>query len=148
MNRVSAPAFLNEPIEYDAPVPFSRGVLVDLRGRNLLVISGTASVGPNGESLYRGDFKAQASRMLENATALLAAASASWADVFKTTYYLADMAHYEELSAIRVAFLATNRVKVFPASTCVQATLCRPELLCEMELMAAVTNGVSTAVSR
>ncbi len=111
---------------------------MDVRNSSLLCISGTASVGPAGESLHPGDFAAQAERMLRNVTALLAAAGATWQDVFKTTIYLKDMTFYGELAEIRARFFAGQGITLFPASTCVQAALCRPELLCEMEVLATV----------
>jgi 2-iminobutanoate/2-iminopropanoate deaminase len=76
--------------------------------------------------------------MFANVTALLEAEGASWKHVVKTTLFLKDMAYYNELSAIRTAFFKEQGVSVYPASTCVQATLCRPELLCEMEAMAII----------
>lgn len=141
MNTLSAPDNLSEAFEYSSPVPFSRGVVVDLPGFKLISLSGTASVGAKGESLHEGDFLAQAERMLSNVSALLASGGASWRDVFKTTFYLKDMAYYQELSGIRARFFAERDITVFPASTCVQAVLCRPELLCEMEVMAIVKSG-------
>lgn len=136
MKRISSPAALNEASSYSDPVPFSRGMRLDLPGFSLIVLSGTASVGPQGESLHPGDFAGQARRMLQNVTALLASESAAWKDVFKTTIFLKDMADYPEFAKIRMAHFREHGVTVYPASTCVQATLCRPELLCEMEAMA------------
>ena len=136
MKPVSSPSFLNEACSYANPVPFSRGVRIDLPGFALVAISGTASVGPGGESLHEGDFKAQARRMLANITALLASEGATWKDVFKTTIFLKDMGDYEAFAKIRMAHFREHGVTVYPASTCVQATLCRQELLCEMEAMA------------
>src|SRR5579862_4861495 len=52
---IAAPKMLNEASEYGAS--FARGLRVDLLGGvTHLYLSGTASVGPNGETLYPGDF--------------------------------------------------------------------------------------------
>ena len=136
MKRISSPGALNEATSYPDPVPFSRGMRLDLPSFSLIVLSGTASVGPQGESLHPGDFAGQAGRMLQNVTALLVSEGAAWKDVFKTTIFLKDMVDYAEFAKIRMAHFREHDVTMLPASTCVQATLCRPEPLCEMEVMA------------
>jgi enamine deaminase RidA (YjgF/YER057c/UK114 family) len=128
---------LNEAYDYDKPVPFSRGTRIELKGVTLILLSGTASVNEKGESVHVNDFEAQAKRMLDNATALLTSEQATWHDVVRTTFYVKDIeAHYHALSAIRMAFFKKQGIKAYPASTCVEAKLCRPELLVEMEVMA------------
>ncbi|MFA6316491.1 MAG: RidA family protein, partial [Elusimicrobiota bacterium] len=87
----------------------------------------------------RSDFRAQCLRTYSNLTALLHAAGASWRDVVRTTCYLKDIKrHYAAFNEIRTAFLAAARVDTLPASTGIQAELCRPELLVEIEAMAVV----------
>src|SRR6266404_9604807 len=55
---ITAPTVLNEAPQYGSA--FTRGLRVDLPGGVAqLLISGTASVGPMGETLYPGDFRAQ-----------------------------------------------------------------------------------------
>lgn len=136
MRTMSAPEAMNEARDYEHPVPFSRGTRVDLPGFSLLFISGTASVGANGESLHEGDFPAQARRMFANVTALLRSEGAGWRSVVKTTFFLKDMGDYQVFARMRMELLREEGVEAFPSSTCVQATLCRPELLCEMEAIA------------
>ena len=135
---IRAPEALNEAYEYEAAVPFSRGTRVSLGPSTLLLISGTASVDEAGLSVHFGDLEAQTWRMFRNITALLAAEGADWHDVIRTTIYLADMRHYEELRRVRNAFFAEVGLDVFPASTCIEARLCRPELLVETEAMAMI----------
>jgi hypothetical protein len=65
----SAPQVLNEASAYGSA--FTRGLRVDLPGGvTQLLISGTASVGENGETLYPGDFHAQLWRTYQNITKL------------------------------------------------------------------------------
>lgn len=135
---VSVPGLMNDPWEYEEPVPFSRAMVVDLCGAALLFVSGTASVGPRGETLHPGDFEAQATRMLNNVTGLLEASCAGWRDVVKTSFYLKSMKDYSSFSRIRLGFLKGLGVFPFPASTCIEAKLCREDLLCEMEAIAVV----------
>ena len=131
---MKVPHMLNEAYDYDKPVPFSRGTRVDIKGITMLFISGTASVNENGESIHEGDIVAQARRMFVNVTELLKSEGATWHDIARTTIYLKHMdEHYHDLARVRMEVFKENGITEFPASTCIQATLCRPELLVEME---------------
>ena len=102
---ISAPSALNEAHAYARPSSFSRGLRLDLKGITILLISGTASVGENGETLYPGDFQAQTWRTYRNITALLEAEGASWKDVVRTTCYLRDIERdYAAFNEIRTQF--------------------------------------------
>lgn len=139
---IRAPHTLNEAYDYDKPVPFSRGTRVDVRGITYLYISGTASVNEEGKSVHRGDLAAQADRMFRNVTELLKAEGATWHDVVRTTFYVKHMdEHYHELAKIRMDFFREQGIGEYPASTCIEATLCRPELLVEMEAIAMMETG-------
>src|ERR1019366_1941925 len=103
----------------------------------VLLISGTASIGNNGESLHIGDFRAQLRRTFDNITALLEAEGATWKDIVRTTCYLRDIERdYEAFNEERTQFFKEQGLNPLPASTGIQAILCRPELLIEMEAMA------------
>lgn len=135
--QVSAPEVLNEAYAYERPSSFSRALRVELNGVVVLFISGTASVDEHGRSLHVGDFRAQARRMFENVTALLAHGGATWKDVVRTHYYLRDIDRdYAVFNEERTAFYGEQGLDPLPASTGVQAKLCRPELLVEMEAIA------------
>lgn len=135
---IKAPQVLNEAIDYNSA--FSRGLRVELPGAAMILISGTASVDENGRSCHEGDFAAQVKRTYENITALLQAEGAGWGDVIKTRCYLKEMdAHYEAFNAFRTDFYHQQGLDPFPASVCVQAVLCRPELLVEIEVDALVS---------
>ena len=82
---------LNEAYDYAKPSSFSRGLRIDLGSVAILLISGTASIDENGESVHIGDFRAQLRRTYANITGLLAAEGATWKDVVRTTCYLRDM---------------------------------------------------------
>jgi enamine deaminase RidA (YjgF/YER057c/UK114 family) len=134
---ISAPDALNEAYCYPRASSFSRGLRLDLGGIAILLISGTASIGPNGETLHVGDFRAQMRRTLDNITALLAAEGATWKDVVRTTCYLRDIERdYVAFNEERTAFYREQGLDPLPASTGIQAILCRPELLVEIEAIA------------
>jgi enamine deaminase RidA (YjgF/YER057c/UK114 family) len=130
---------LNEAYDYETPVPFTRGMRVELPGYSLILISGTASVDDEGRSIHVGDIKAQSWRTFENIEALLASEGADWHDVVRTTCYLRDMSRdYEPFNEVRHAFYLERELEPFPASTGIQVILCREDLLVEIEAMAIV----------
>ncbi len=104
---------------------------------SLLFISGTASLDENGNSINIGDFRAQTRRTFANISALLASEGFTWKDILRTTCYLRDMERdYGAFNQERTAFYELEGLSPLPASTAVQAILCRPELLVEIEAIA------------
>ncbi len=137
--QVKEDKVLNEAYDYETPVPFTRGMRVELPGYSLILISGTASVDEAGRSIHIGDIKAQSWRTFENIEALLASEGADWHDVVRTTCYLRDMSRdYEPFNEVRHAFYLDRGLEPFPASTGIQVTLCREDLLVEIEAMAII----------
>lgn len=138
---ITAPEVLNEAYRYPRPSSFSRGLRLDIKGITILVISGTASIDENGLTLHAGDFRAQTWRTYRNITALLESEGASWKDVVRTTCYLRDIERdYAVFNEIRTEFFDQQGLDPLPASTGIQAILCRPELLIEMEAMAIMSS--------
>ena len=128
---------LNEAFEYAKPSSFSRGLRLDIKGVTILLISGTASIDENGRTVHEGDFRAQTLRTYQNITGLLAAEGATWKDVVRTTCYLRDIERdYAVFNETRTQFFKEQGLDPLPASTGIQAILCRPDLLVEMEAMA------------
>ena len=128
---------LNEAFDYAKPSAFSRGMRIDLNGLAVLLISGTASIDEAGQSIHLGDFRAQTRRTFLNITALLESEGATWKDIVRTTCYLRDIERdYAAFNEERTAFFARQGLNPLPASTGIQAILCRPELLIEIEAIA------------
>ena len=134
---ISAPEVLNEAYHYAKPSSFSRGLRLDIKGIAILLISGTASVDEYGRTIHLGDFRAQTWRTYHNITKLLEAEGATWKDVVRTTCYLRDIERdYADFNEIRTQFFHEQGLHPLPASTGIQAILCRPDLLIEIEAMA------------
>lgn len=131
-------AVLNEAYDYPQKVSFVRGMRVELDNCVMLFISGTASVNEKGESIHQGDVRAQTRRTLTNIKALLESEGADWHDVIRTTCYLADFRDYDAFNEIRNAFYEEQQLDPLPASTCIEARICRPELLVEIEGIAMI----------
>ena len=134
---MTALGVLNEAYCYAKPSSFSRGLRIELGGIVILLISGTASVDENGASVHAGDFRAQCRRTFLNISGLLESEGATWKDIVRTTCYLRDIERdYEAFNEERTAFYAQQGLDPLPASTGIQAILCRPELLVEIEAIA------------
>ena len=134
---ISAHRVLNEAYDYPRPSSFSRGLRIDLNGLAILLISGTASIDEHGQSVHIGDLRAQTRRTFDNVTGLLESEGATWKDVVRTTCYLRDIERdYAAFNQERTAFYTEQGLDPLPASTGIQAILCRPELLVEIEAIA------------
>ena len=136
---ICAPNALNEAPDYGSA--FSRGLRIDIGNVSVLLISGTASIGANGETLYPGDFRAQQRRTYENIAALLEAEGATWKDIVRTSCYLRDIDRdYAAFNEERTEFFKKLGLDPLPASTGIEAKLCRPDLLVEIEAIAMFMN--------
>ena len=123
-----APTHLNRTSDYG--VSFERGTYVDYADRRHVFISGTASINNKGEVMYPKDIVKQTHRMWENVEALLKEADCTFEEVSEMVVYLRDIADYELVSK-----LFEERFPEKPY-VIVQAPVCRPAWLIEMECMA------------
>ena len=136
---IEARDVLNEAYDYESPATFTRGMRVELPGATMLYLSGTASVDETGNTVHEGDFTAQTLRTFRNLTRLLVAEKASWHDIVRTTCYLRDIERdYERFNEIRAMFMRSAGLDPLPASTAVQARICRSDLLVEIEAIAMI----------
>jgi enamine deaminase RidA (YjgF/YER057c/UK114 family) len=134
---ISAPRMLNEAFDYSRPSSFSRALAMQFGDFTALFISGTASVDDQGYSVHEGDFRAQCWRTYGNITALLEAEDMTWHDIVRTTCYLRDIERdYKDFNEVRTAFFEWLGLDPLPASTGIQARLCREDLLVEIEAIA------------
>lgn len=99
----------------DAPSaigPYSQGIAID----GFLFCSGQAGLDPATGKLVEG-VERQTERALTNLGAVLAAAGMSFADIVKTTVFLADMADFSAMNAVYARFAAVPA----PARSTIQA---------------------------
>lgn len=76
--------------------PYSQGITTE----SLVFCSGQIGLDPTTGELVDGGVEAQAERALQNLTAVLDAAGCTWADVVKTTLFLADIGDFAAVNAI------------------------------------------------
>lgn len=129
----SAPAReVPSPLQCPAPdygSSFSRAVAVAAGGGQRLLVSGTASILPNGRSAHPGDVDRQVALTLEVVGNILTSRGLDFADATRATAYFKRLADAPALEAC----LAKRGWDFLPRLT-TQADICRDELLFELEL--------------
>lgn len=92
----------------DAPEaigPYSQATAVG----GFLFTSGQIPLDPKTMQVVEGDIVAQAELVMTNLTAVLSNAGASWAEVVKTTIFLADMADFAKVNEIYAKHIGGSR---------------------------------------
>jgi enamine deaminase RidA (YjgF/YER057c/UK114 family) len=87
----------------------------------------------SGASGQGADFETQATNTFESLKGRLALAGATFQDVVKINYYLADISHAAELRKVRAQYLDMDHP---PAATLVQAALGTKTTMLEVEAIA------------
>ena len=140
MGYLYAADHLNRTSDYG--VSFERGTYVDYGDRRHVLISGTASINNKGEIMHRGDIRRQCERMWENVEALLNEANCSFDDMSEVVCYLRDPADYAVVNQLFEEKFGGNAGRKATPFILVNAPVCRPGWLIEMECMA--TKAISS----
>ena len=114
--------------------PYSQAVTVPVGDATMIFCSGQIALDPATGAMVEGDAAAQARRVLDNVRAVLAAADAGFADVVKTTIFLADLADFGAVNAV----YAERFVDAPPARSTVQAARLPRDAKVEIEVTAIV----------
>lgn len=80
--------------------PYSQAI----RSGDLLFLSGQIPLLPTEKRLVEGDIQAQAKQVMQNLSAVLQAAGATFDHVVKTTIYLVDLADFAQVNEIYGSF--------------------------------------------
>jgi enamine deaminase RidA (YjgF/YER057c/UK114 family) len=143
-SRPAARTVMTAPTLNEAPLygsDFARGMRMVETNKVALHVSGTASIDEAGRTAHLGDFEAQADRMLVNVAALLEGQGASFGDVVSAVTYLKRPADARRLREK----LREAGFEGFP-NALVAAPICRPDLLCETEVLAVLPRAGRTAL--
>jgi enamine deaminase RidA (YjgF/YER057c/UK114 family) len=116
---------------YEPRIGISRAVRVG----SIIAVSGTAPLGPDGETVGRGDPAAQARRCLDIIKEALERAGSSLDQVVRTRTLLTRIEDWRIVAAVHGEYFGTIR----PANTIVQVTrFIDPDWLIEFEADAVV----------
>ncbi len=127
IKRTNPPA-LSTPTGYTHVVEVSGAM-------KTIYISGQIALDKDGNLVGASDMKAQAEQVFRNLQAALGAAGAKFSDVVKMNTYTTDMSQVQAIRDVRSRYFGNT----VPASTLVQVVrLARPELMLEIEVIAAV----------
>jgi 2-iminobutanoate/2-iminopropanoate deaminase len=92
--------------------PYSQAV----RAGDLLFLSGQIPLDPSTGQMVDGDIAAATRRVMDNLAAVLASAGLSFANVVRTTIYLADLGDFAKVNEVYGSYLS----EPFPARATVQ----------------------------
>jgi enamine deaminase RidA (YjgF/YER057c/UK114 family) len=107
---------------------FSRAMeITSLHDRHLL-ISGTASIAPEGQTLWPGDLRRQIDLTMQVVESILASRGFAFSDITRATAYFKNRADIPEFSA----WCADRGLRSLPVISA-QCGICRDDLLFELE---------------
>ena len=116
----------------DAPKaigPYSQAV----RAGQLLFLSGQVPLDPATGQIVDGDIAVQTRRVFDNIAAVLAAGGRSFADVVRTTVFLADMNDFAAVNEVYGTYFS----EPYPARATVQVARLPKDARVEIDLIAA-----------
>lgn len=116
-----------------APVgPYSQAVQVG----EWIFVSGQIALDPKtGEVVGAEDVAAQTKQVMQNLSAVLAAAGSSWSQVVKTTVYLADLNDFALMNEVYSQYIDTAAA---PARACVEVARLPKGVKVEIDCIAVV----------
>ncbi len=112
--------------------PYSPAV----RDGQMVFLSGQVPMDPASGNLIDGDIAAQTRRVFDNLGALLSAAGLSFANVVRTTVFLADMNDFAAMNAVYATFFS----EPYPARSTVQVARLPKDARVEIDLIAMVSS--------
>jgi 2-iminobutanoate/2-iminopropanoate deaminase len=110
--------------------PYSQAI----KAGNLLFLSGQIPLDPASGTIVEGDITVQTERVFQNITAVLAAAGATFANVVRTTVFLADMNEFAAMNAVYGRFV----VDPPPARSTVQVARLPRDVRVEIDVIAVL----------
>lgn len=107
--------------------PYSQAI----RAGGLLFVAGQIPIDPNG-NLVEGDVVVQSRRVLDNIGAILKAAGLTFANVVRTTVFLADLNDMAAMNQVYAAYFS----EPYPARATVQVARLPRDVRIEIEAIA------------
>ncbi len=107
--------------------PYSQGIIVD----KMLFSSGQIALDPATGEVVGSSITEQAEQVMKNLGAILTEAGTNYANVVKTTCFLADMADFGAFNEVYGKYFTEK-----PARSCVAVKTLPKNVLCEVEVIA------------
>jgi len=104
-----------------------------IRAGQLLFVSGQVPLDPATGQMIEGDITAQARRVLDNIGALLSSGGRSFADVVRTTIFLADMNDFAAVNDVYGQYFS----EPYPARATVQVARLPKDARLEIDAIAS-----------
>jgi len=105
-----------------------------LKVGNLLFLSGSIPLDPVSGQIVPGDITAQATRVMENIKALLAAAGADFSNVARTTVFMVDLAEFAAMNDVYARYFTAP----YPARSTVQVVKLPKDVRVEIDVIAVL----------
>lgn len=104
-----------------------------IRSGQLLFVSGQVPIDPATGQIIAGDIAAQTRRVLDNIGALLTAGGRAFADVVRTTVFLADMNDFAAMNEVYGQYFS----EPYPARATVQVARLPKDARVEIDVIAS-----------
>jgi len=105
-----------------------------LKVGNLLFLSGSIPLDPVSGQIVPGDITAQATRVMENIKALLAAAGADFSHVARATVFMIDLGEFAAMNEVYARYF----VAPYPARSTVQVVKLPKDVRLEIDVIAVL----------
>ncbi len=115
---------------YESSAPLSQAIQHD----DTVYVSGNVPVNPETEELVEGGVGPQTRQVLENVEAILEEAGTSMDNVIRAGVFMTDMDAFGEMNEVYEEFMS----EPYPARTAVKAEMANPNILVEIDVVAAV----------
>ena len=109
--------------------PYSQGIIAN----GMLFASGQIPINPATGNIEGEDIKAQAEQVMKNVGALLREAGTDYANVVKTSCFLADVDDFAAFNEVYAGYFTEK-----PARSCVAVKTLPKNVLCEVEVIAVL----------
>ncbi len=111
--------------------PYSQAVIYG----DMLFSSGQIPVNPKTGEINGDDIETQANQVMENLAAVLEEAGSSFEKVVKATCFLKDMDDFAKFNEVYAKYFTSK-----PARSCVAVQKLPKDVLCEVEVIAIISN--------
>ena len=109
--------------------PYSQAIVLN----DVLFTSGQIPVNPATGEIAGDTIEVQAEQVMKNLGAVLAEAGTSFKNAVKTTCFLADMGDFAKFNEVYAKYFVNK-----PARSCVAVKTLPKNVLCEVEVIAAI----------